>query len=1304
MLKKINFSTMLFAVLICATAAKDIPLEWNCRYDSTVPRETVIDRNKLDSLAGISKTDALDVYAVTAAGETKLDTKVLDSNINGVEMLRFTVPAGTQKLFARNTDKKIIKSCANNTDNIFANALKNTSKWSKAAVVSVKKSDNGVVFKLNKHGHYSVKYTVVLPEGYAGTPAKLEFTVKSLSKLTWGNATRVEQYDKNNKLLPESLTDPRWISLMRAPGVKTHHIETGYFHKDAKKITFVFEMVAPKYEHDNHGIKIKDHSISLPEVELSKLAVRKAADLPFPAFDKRFFPAGISEKKGDTALNLDGRTIFFFTPNSHAVYAEGKQIRSEKDTFWPVNDATVELWVKPTWNKNEKRDLIIITAMNRDREDRKNYKKNFGEMFSVVYSTSNGKWRVLLKDADLTDKVFRFTQALENGKWAHLAFQYGKDGVFCFINGKKVFCDNKFSFKPRNIFTEKNRNGLSVQQVEFGGNRGMNRAMFDKEKSIPMVPFQMDLVRISSGKRYDSDFTPAKEMTLDENTTALFNFDSSIDGKSAWGQGNISGSINHKFLPLSARSFTIGKDEIQYFPAELQAHSDPDKVLNKLNYPNLPTVGDFKAARKESVVKYSAKNGKIQKLTLPANSCMDYVEIACPAGVKLLSHPIVIANDELDSRSFGDLADSLKLDKVSEKDRANIIFNLVLKASDYFMTNQVAFLPHTDSVKRADYLALSMLNNYCGFECGPLNNMTANMFTCSGYLPATMIGGYGHAFEQVFYDGKNHVYDLSAQRFFPSHDNETAASLRQLDVENGPFQRYGSSGGAFIRQGVSRWYARHTPVMQKRIACDLRQGEKIRYYFYNNGQYNDIQNKRCVDPNAVHPHDKFPYPKELSVIKDAPQEVIAKEKLYKVYRPFPHYSNVFLTFSGKPADAKQTFSRITKDDFCYTVDVPHPVVAASYKAVTVDGKIADIEISTDGAKSFRKLITDKNGLATYAVRARQGYIIKVKAPISKVAKFDASTEMMFNSRIQNCQLKSGKNTLLFKSRNNEAADITIAYRSRVKDIEIKDALYSGTIPGNERQLTVVEPGKSVIHTVLGASKKAKIVSSRGVDAVLSDGKLTVTAKKDGKLPRFDFVIIDDNGAKKELTVLIADGIRVSMAKDAKLLKGAKMAPAGKERIQDCIMLNKYGDKVRFNFKKIPAGKYLVWNLTRIPTTEKRISVLAMMLPNKKSFKIMQTIHSGNEFYKAAYGKKIGRFRWDAALDSDQNKYPYHSPRFTELPECDGLTLQTIQNMSTEIAALVIIPETDFEFRSEMVKVMCGLNCEPWKIQNHQSGK
>ena len=1285
-------------------AANDIPLEWNPRFDTTLSYETVLDRNKLEKLAGIGKDQAIEVFAVSKKGETKLDTAILDSNVKGVETLRFKVHAGTVRLIGRAGSAKVKKSCANSTDNLFAGALKSTSKWSVPKNTAAKVTANGVSFKIKSHGTSTVKYFVTLPAGYAGTPAKLEFTVKSLSKITWGNGTKVEQYDKNGKLLAESLTDPRWISLMRAPGVVTHHIETGYFHKDAVKIAFAFEMVSPKYAFDNYGIRIKDHSVSLAEVELSKLAVRQAALLPFPAYDKHFFAKGISGKDGDTAFNLDGRTIFFYTPNSHSVYAEGKQLRGQHETCWPQNDATVELWFRPTWNKGEKRELIVVTAMNRDREDRRNYKSPFGAMFTATYLPSRGRWKVQVKDASLKNRTFTFPGKVELNSWSHLAFQYGKDGFSCYINGKRIFNDSKYSYKPRDIFSDKKPNGLSVQQVEFGGNLGMHRKSFDQTKAAPLTPFQMDLVRISEGKRYDKDFTPAKEFKCDSRTAALFNFDHNIDGKSAWGQGNISASVNHKYLPLSSRKFKLGEKVIQYYPAKLQDHSNPDIVLNTLNYPVLPSVKDFKAARKSGVIKFRASHGKSKVVSVPANTYMDYVEIACPSGVKGVSHPVLIANDELDTRSFGDLADSLKMDKVSEKDRANILFNLVLKASDYFMTNQVSFIPHSNAARRADYQALSMLNNYCGFECGPLNNMTANMFTCSGMLPATMIGGYGHAFEQVFYDGKNHVYDLSAQRFFPAHDNETAASLRQLDIENGPFQRYKNSGGAFARQGVSRWYARNTPVMQQRIAYNLRPGEKMRLYFYNDGAYNDIQNKRCIDPNAVHPHDKFPYPKELSVISKAPAEVVANEQLYKVIRPFPHYSNAYLTFSGKPADNKLTFSRVTPKDFCYQIDLPYPIVAAGYKAVTLDGKTADIEISTDGAKTFRKLITDANGVATYAVRARQGYIIKVKAPIAKIAKFDAWTEVMFNSRLQNCQLKGGKNSLLFKSRNNAPADIVVAYRSDVKSIEIKDAPYAGTLPGNERQLTVVEPGKSVTHEVSGASKEAKVISTNGVTAVLKDGKLTITAENSGSLPRFDNVVIDDNGAKKELTVLIAQGVQMSLARDAKLLKGGKTAPAGKERVQDCVSLSKRGEQARFGFKPFAEGSYLVWTLSRIPTMCERNPIIGIKLADGKMFGVMQGIHAGNDFYKAQYGKGWSRFRWDAALDRDQNKYPYHSPRFTRIAAGDGITLHSMRDITAEIAAVVIIPETSYEFRCEMVKVLCGINHEPWKIQAHGNSK
>ena len=627
------------------------------------------------------------------------------------------------------------------------------------------------------------------------------------------------------------------------------------------------------------------------------------------------------------------------------------------------------------------------------------------------------------------------------------------------------------------------------------------------------------------------------------------------------------------------------------------------------------------------------------------------------------------------------------------------------------MTHQADIAAHSNNPKHASYIALAMFNSYCGFECGPLNNMTANMLACAGNMPTTQTAGYGHSFQQVYFDGKNHVYDLSAQMFFPGTDNDTPASLKELDRENGAFQPWGKGGGSsFARQGFTRGYARHIPGMQERIAYVLHPGEKARFYFYNDGNYNDIQVSRCIDPNAVHPNDPFPYPAEYRLAQKAPAEVVATEQLYQVYRPFPHYSNAYFSFNGKPTADNGAFTKITANDFCYLVQLPYPIVAGSYKAVTTDGKSADIEISTDGGKSFRKLVTDADGRATYAVRARHAYYIKVKAPISKVAKFDAYTEVMLNSRVQNCKLQAGKNTILFKVDKGEKADITVAYRSDAKEIVIEDAPHNGAMPGFERQITAVEPGKSVSHKVSGVSGSAKVTATSGVSAAISGGKLTVTAKAGLASPRFENVVIDDNGARKELVVLVSDNVRLLLAKDAKMLNGSKLVAANANCVQDCAVVTRDGQQVTFNFNEIPAGDYTVWVLSRMNTNDAAARTsrkgngqdLALVLPDGKLVPSITGRNTGTDFYKAKYGKGKGRFRWDAPIDNIHNKFPYFSPLWTSLGKTSSVTLQGTRSQEIEIAAVLITPRTDNATRCELVKVLCGLNCEPWKVAEHQT--
>lgn len=1294
--------------LAAAKPANSFDLEWSCKNDTSLPYEIAIDRAKLDKLAGIPQNADIQVVAVTANGDKQVDTKIIKGNASGKDILRLTVPAGTKKLYAvvKNSDKKFV--CINSTDNLFDGALKNPSKWTKnRSSINISSDGNKIIIKANEFGWSTAKYFVDLPAGYAGTPAALELELKSLAKLTWGGAVRVEQYDAKGKLLPESLTEPRWISHMRVPGVTTHYQEYGFFHKDAKRIAVTFDCSGTLYKYDNHGLEVKQKSDCLPELEISKLAVRKAQQLPFPSYNDKLFAQGVTGKEGDHALKLDGNTIFHYSPNSHAVYSEGKQIKSDKECFWPLNDGTVELWINPQWKRSDAQTFCVIDARNNygPRPKNKAIRQKIGSLFNTTYTPKRGVWKISVLDGSGKRRDFTFKHKLELKKWSHIAVQYGKNGIECFVNGKKVFANSKFSFVKHSISKEFYHNDQIAQVVAIGNDA--NRA---RQIATKYAPATVDSLRISGGRRYTKEFSPEKELKADAATYALFDFDRSIDGKSSMGLGKVYGSINSSTF-LRARTFAYDGKTIQYFPEKLLDGSNPEKVLNKNNYPVMPSVKDFKAARKDNTVKYSATPGSRKELNIPANSYMNYIEIACPDNVAELRHPVLIANEELDVRSFGDITDSLKNIKVSDYEKANLLFNLVLKASDYFMTHQASIGAHSDRARHASYLALSLFNGYCGFECGPLNNMAANMFSCSGSLPATQTAGYGHSFQQVYFDGKNHVYDLSAQQFFPGWDNETPASLKELDVENGAFARWGRGSSSFTRQGFTRGYARHIPGMQQRIAYTLHPGEKARFYFYNDGNYNDVQVARCIDPRAVHPNDPFPYDKKFRLAEKAPKELVCTEQLYQVHRPFPHYSNAYFSFSGKPSKSNKAFSNVTANDFIYAVELPYPIVAGRYEAITSDGKKADIELSTDGGKTFRKLVTDADGRATYAIRARHAYYIKIKAPISKVTKFEAFTEVMFNSRVQNCQLKTGENSILFKADKGSKADITVSYRNDVKELVIKDAPYNGAIPGFERQITAVEPGKSVSHAVEGASAEAKVTSSSGVTAKLANGVLSITAKADSSATRFENVVIDDNGAKKELAVLVAPNVRLIPAKNAVPLNGAKIVPAHKNCVQDCLVVNKGGQRATFNFEEIPAGDYTIWLLSRMNTRDAKARSsrdgtkqdIGVVLPDGKIVPAITGINSGTEFYKAQYGKGKGRFRWDARLDNDHNKYPYFSPRWTTLDNAtQSVTIQANRPHEIEIAAMLITPRTDKVTRSELVKILCGLNCEPWKVASHQS--
>jgi hypothetical protein len=162
-------------------------------------------------------------------------------------------------------------------------------------------------------------------------------------------------------------------------------------------------------------------------------------------------------------------------------------------------------------------------------------------------------------------------------------------------------------------------------------------------------------------------------------------------------------------------------------------------------------------------------------------------------------------------------------------------------------------------------------------------------------------------------------------------------------------------------------------------------------------------------------------------------------------------------------------------------------------------------------------------------------------------------------------------------------------------------------------------------------------------------------------------------------------------------------------VQDCVVVNAPGQRATFNFAELPAGDYTIWFLSRMNTNDvvarsSRVSKfyeLTVVMPDGKLIPAVTGINSGTEFYKARYGKGKARFRWDARLDNDHNKYPYFSPRWTTLEKSSSITVQANRNQEIEVAAMLITPRTCNATRSELSKVLCGLNFEPWKIAEFQ---
>lgn len=1221
-MKKIVILTL---ILFCSCSPRVVRLQWNQSWRSDVPYELTFDPLKLGGTDWVAQADGC-----------RLETEYFFDGT--YHRLRFSIPEGTREVV-------LVKG-------------KNTKVSHKALPDLYKGFSTDQLFR------------VEVPEWAAGRPARMELDAENQGDMPVTTKMYFRQYYADGTRIPEEVSDGRWTTHAQPPHLKTCYRERAYIHPEAKWIEFFVDVDSLVASFDLEGKPISDPQT--PRIKVSHLAIRPAAEYPFPGYNTSFFSEGVSDKSYDRSLSLSNaidERAFVYQTRSWASWAGGYQMRNPSDFFYPHAEGTVEAWFNPDWSRSRQSagEYIPLFEASHHASIAYTSQKRFalGRQLYLAYDPQKSQIHLEFSDRNMTRFSGDASCYIPERQWTHVAVTFTPDEeAVLYINGKEILVVSLYGYETVDLLNDDFPNDKHAMEFYVGASYVNARGFTENDRNWQKITDLcdswycglVDALRVSSVVRYDNDFTPAKEYSLDSDTRALFNFNEEFDGRSGDGIGVIHGTImgteNRNALTLSTN-----KGNIQYYPMEVAPENDPSMVLKRQNYPYVPSEADFNSSLRKLSQSCVLSSGEAMNVDAPEDLIMDYVEIENVSD-KPLVNPFVRRSDEVDFRSYANVARTLH-----DKEDPTSLFNYLIGASDYFMTYQASFAKHSDVAFCAKDESMTVLGSYCGFECGPLNKLTAYLYSSACGIPSSPICGYGHEYQQIYYGGRNHIYDLSGQKFYVDMDNETAAGQEGFEDQPAVLERAGTSPGHFVRMGT-RYYYNNITMFPELFSMNINPGEKLRLHWANNGTPNDLQ---AGGTTELRKNEKTDYKRQTG----------SSTNIWRIDRFFPEYGNGFLLFDGKPSAYPATFVNKEDGSFCYLVESCYPVVAAEYKAFLNDGKLAAIELSTDGGKTFSEI----EGYQDYKVRARRGYYVKVNAPIDSISRFYASTVLHTNTRVQTGRLVPGDNPIVFTSEGEGTAKITFSYDVRDKEISFANTLKYGSLRGFENNLAVMDPLKGVIRIpVTGLTDEAQVLASDGFDANLINGVVEIRSRSNG--PIFGWVKVTDSERYKYLTVLSCPDIRV-VHFNSVLGENSPSASAG--------------------FESLPAGEYAVLSLERfsggIPARRDRVVQLQF---GENVVDACSPINQCCDYYKAAFGTtdSRGNWKWDFPL-SDETTYPFDQMGYlTVSSPVDTITytMTDFKYGEMELNSALIIKSPDQDFECEIIKILCGLNNRPWLNQ------
>ena len=1207
---------------ISSCSPDEISLQWNSSWRTDTPYELTFDPDKIGGTSWVAKAD-----------DALLETEYFFDGT--FHRLRFSVPDKTSRMsLVRGHNDKVLSDTLRNIYNGF-----------------------------KEFGQYRIE----VPQWAAGHPARMELDAENTGDMTVTVKMYFRQYYADGTRIPEEVSDGRWTTHAQPPHVKTCYRERAFIHPEAKWMEFFVDVDSLEASFDLEGKPLT--AAQTPKMDISHIAIRPAAEYPFPGFNTAFFDKGASGEDYDRSLRLTGKQnkrAFVYQTRSWASWAGGYQMRNPYDFFYPVAEGTVEAWFRPDWMNSIQSDGENIPLMEASHHASIAYtsQKRFalGRQLFLTYDPKNAEMHLDLSDRDMKHFSGKTKIAVADGQWTHLAVTFEPEDKAClYVNGKQILTIPLIGYKPVDIENVEFPNDRHAMEFYLGASYVNARGFTENDRNWQNIQDWcsswyaglVDDLRVSSVIRYDSDFLPEKDFTLDKETRALFAFNDEFDGRSGAGIGVIHGTIMGK-ENRNSLTLNTNRGALQYYPEHVASENNPALILKTQNYPQVPDDSDFSSSFRKVSESFEVRSGDDISISAPEGMIMDYVEIKNISD-KPLVHPFVRNSNEVDYRSYANVARTL-----ANKENPTSLFNYLIGASDYFMTYQASFDKHSDYAFCAKDESMTVLGSYCGFECGPLNRLTAYLYSSACGIPSSPICGYGHEYQQIFYGGRNHIYDLSGQKFYVDMDNESAAGQEGFEDQPAVLARAGTSPGHFVRMGT-RYYYNHKTMFPELFSMNINPGERLKLYWGNNGSAHDLQ---AGGTTEMHENGRTDY-RLLSG---------SSNNIWRIDRFFPEYGNGFLIFEGCPGDYPETFIQEDKNSFYYLVESCYPIVGADYEAILADGTRADLEISTDGRKTF----TGFDGHLGYRIKGRRGYYIKVNAPLETVSHFYASTVLHTNSRVQTGKLTPGKNLLHFTAESSAKALVSITYDVRDKDICFHNTLKYGSLPGYENHLATVDPSKSpVTIPVSGVGEKAELECSDNLEVQWKDNRIEIYPLS--TTPSFGWIKVSDRGRYKYLTVLSCPDIRT---------------------VNFNTVLNEEKPIATAIFQELGPGEYAVFSLERfsggIPARRSRVVNLEF---GDNDVGACSPINQCCDYYKAAFGQagSRGNWKWDFPL-SPKFSYPFDQMVYlkVETPVSEITYRMTdFKYGDMELCAALIISSPDRNFKCELIKTLCGLNHRPW---------